>query len=329
MADDVATISHLGVANATSPGNWFDPAAMAEFEEIFTSEVMTAFAETNVFRELHYTRSITHGKAARFPASWKATARYHQPGTPILGSNQIKLNHRTINVDGLLISDVFIDDLEDAMNHFEVRSIFSTELGQALARQYDTYVARTIFLAARSAATITGANGGTILTHEDAGTDSSRLLTMLWEANQKFDEKDIPAATRYAGLKPAQYYLLVQDEKLQNKFLGGHGLMMQGKVPFVGDIAIVKSNNIPSTNVSAAVDGEQNTYTGNFTTVVAPVWHRSAVGTVSLRELTTQMTAPTGDFNAVYQGTLALGKMAVGHGILRPECAIEIRTAAP
>jgi hypothetical protein len=45
---------------------------------------------------------------------------------------------------------------------------------------------------------------------------------------------------------------------------------------------------------------------------------------VSLRDLTTQMTAPNGDFNAVYQGTLALGKMACGHGILRPECAIEI-----
>jgi hypothetical protein len=315
----------LGVANAVSPGNWYDPAAMAEFEEIFTSEVMTAFAETNVFKDLHYTRSITHGKGARFPASWKATARYHEPGTPILGSNQIKLNHRTINVDALLISDVFIDDLEDAMNHFEVRSIFSTELGYALARTYDQYVARVIVLAARAAATITGAFGGSQLSHEDAATDSARLLAMLWEANQKFDEKDIPSATRYAALKPAQYYMMVQDEKLQNTFLGGHGLMMQGRVPFVGDIAIVKSNNVPSTNVSASVNGEQNVYTGDFTKTVTPVWHRAAVGTVALRELTTQMTAPQGDFHAVYQGTLALGKMAVGHGILRPECAIEIK----
>jgi hypothetical protein len=325
LPDDLATISHLGVANAVFPGNWFDPAAMAEFEEIFLTEVMTAFAETNVFRDLHYTRSITHGKSARFPASWKASSRYHQPGVPVLGSNQIKLGHRTINIDALLIADVFIDDLEEAMNYFEVRSIFSTEIGQALARTYDSYVARTIILAARAAATITGAFGGTQLSHEDAATDSARLLSLLWSANQAFDEKDVPSATRYGALAPAQYYMLVQDEKVQNTFLGGHGLMMQGRVPFVGDIAIVKSNHIPNTNIAVGTDGEQNTYIGDFTKTVCPVWHRSAAGTVSLRELTTQMTSPNGDFNVVYQGTLALGKMAVGHGILRPECAIEIK----
>jgi len=180
VESDTLVLSPLGVANAVSPGNWFDPASMAEFEEIFLTEVMTAFAETNIFRELHYTRSITHGKGARFPASWKATSRYHQPGTPIVGSNKIKLNHRTINIDALLIADVMIDDLEDAMNHFEVRSIFSTELGQAMARTYDAYVARTILLAARSAATITGAFGGSQISHEDAATDSARLLSMFW-----------------------------------------------------------------------------------------------------------------------------------------------------
>ena len=59
-------------------------------------------------------RTIDHGKSAEFPRTWKANARYHDPGTPILGSNNIAINPVVISVDDLLISDVFIYDLEDA-----------------------------------------------------------------------------------------------------------------------------------------------------------------------------------------------------------------------
>ncbi|MTD92885.1 hypothetical protein GIW81_00895 [Hyphomicrobium sp. xq] len=319
-----ATISRQGVVNAVDPTNWYDPEAFAEFQEIFAGEVLTAFAETHVFGNLHYVRTISSGKGAFFPATWKATAAYHQPGVPIVGSNKIKQNRRLINVDHLLVSDVFIDDLEDAMNHFDVRQIYSKQIGEALANRYDVNVARVLVKAARASATISGAVGGSALTHADAKTVSSRLVSMIFNANQVFDEKDIPPSERYCGLKPAQYYLIVQDEKVQNTQLGGHGLYMQGKVPFIGDTAIVKSNYLPTTNVSSGTNGEQNDYTGDFTKTAGICWHRSAAGTVKLKEVSTQATAPQGDFNAMYQGTLLLGKYAMGHGILRPESAVEL-----
>ena len=33
------------------------------------------------------------------------------------------------------------------------------------------------------------------------------------------------------------------------------------------------------------------------------------------------------EYSVRYQGTLLVGKYAVGHGILRPECSAEIKTA--
>lgn len=82
-----AVISHLGVPNAGTFNNAAERDKM--FYKVFAGEVLTAFEETNVFKALHMVRTIDHGKSAEFPRTWKANARYHVPGEPILGSNNI------------------------------------------------------------------------------------------------------------------------------------------------------------------------------------------------------------------------------------------------
>jgi hypothetical protein len=74
------------------------------------------------------------------------------------------------------------------------------------------------------------------------------------------------------------------------------------------------------------VAGEKNTYSGNFANTVALALQREAIGTVKLRDLSVQKSGA--DFNVMYQSTLMLGKYAMGHGILRPACAIEISKAS-
>jgi len=86
----------------------------------------------------------------------------------------------------------------------------------------------------------------------------------------------------------------------------------------------VKTNNLPSTNVSA-VTGENNTYAGNFSTTTGLVFHREAIGTVKLMDLAVEQTS--NDYNIMYQGTLIAAKYLMGHGILRPECAVEIKAS--
>jgi len=139
------------------------------------------------------------------------------------------------------------------------------------------------------------------------------------------DEKDVPENDRVAIVKPAQYYNLVQTTNVINRDWGGAGVYADGTVLRVAGIQIVKSNNVPSTNIAAATAGENNTYHGDFSTTVALVMQKSAIGTVKLMDLAVEQTS--GDYNIMYQGTLMAAKYAMGHGILRPECAVEIKTA--
>lgn len=320
MAD--ATLSRLGIEDATSNGSWDQDNAL--FDEVFAGEILAAFSETNVFQPLHLTRRISSGKSAAFPATWKFTARYHTPGTPILGDNQMETKERVIKVDDLLIADTVIYDLDEMKAHYDLRQEHSRQLGAALAKQYDQHVAQVIVNAARASGTTSSSPGGSALTNAAAKTDGEVLASMIFSAAQTLDEKDIPEGDRYVAVKPAQYYLMAQTTKLLNRDWGGSGVYAEGEVLKVAGISIVKSNNIPTTNIAASVSGENNDYTGNFTKTAGVVFTRYAAGTVELMGLQTEMSGP--DFHIMYQADLMLAKFALGHGILRPECAIELAT---
>jgi hypothetical protein len=121
-----ATVSRLGQANGTGDSD-------ALFLKVFAGEVLGAFSETNVALSRTMVRSISSGKSAQFPATWKATASYHTPGTEIVGQ-VIKGNERVIVIDDLLISDVFIASIDEAKAHYDFRSEYSKQLGAALSR---------------------------------------------------------------------------------------------------------------------------------------------------------------------------------------------------
>jgi hypothetical protein len=316
-----ATPSRLGAANGAVAN--FDQ-KNALFLKVFAGEVLTAFDETNVMKDLHVSRTISSGKSAQFPVTGKANAAYHTVGTPLLGTQNIKHNEIVVNIDDVLIADTFIANIDEAKNHYDVRAEYSRLLGMALAKQFDVRCLQLGVLAARASATVTGGNGGTAITDADAATNGASLAASIFEAAQAMDEKDVPENDRVAIVKPAQYYNLVQTTDVINRDFGGAGVYADGTVLRVAGIQIVKSNNVPTTNVSA-VTGENNTYHGNFSTTVALVMQKSAIGTVKLMDLAVERTS--GDFEVMYQGTLMAAKYAMGHGILRPECAVEIKSS--
>jgi hypothetical protein len=67
----------------------------------------------------------------------------------------------------------------------------------------------------------------------------------------------------------------------------------------------------------------KNTYNADFSKTAALVMTKSAVGTVKLLDLATEM-----GYDMRRQGTLLIAKYAIGHGILRPECSVELKTTA-
>lgn len=300
--------------------------ALALFLKVFANEVLAAFEESNVMfngrdnAPMHMVRSIASGKSAQFPATWKASATYHTPGNELTGQ-VIKHNERIINIDGLLTSSVFLASLDEAMNHYDVRSEYSFQLGQALAIEADKNLIQLVALAARAAATISGAYGGSQLTNAGYDATPDTLAQGIFDASQVLDEKDVPQSDRYCILKPKHYNMLVQSSKAIHRDFGGSGSYAEGKVFMIDSVRIVKSNHVPSTNLTQ-VSGTNNTYHGDFTNTVGVVFHRGAVGTVKLMNLAVEHA-----YEIRRQGTLFVAKYAMGHGILRPECSVELKKA--
>jgi len=324
-----ATVSRLGLVN--NSGTSYD----ALFLKVFSGEVLTAFSENNIFNDsLHNVRTISSGKSAQFPVTGTATAAYHTPGNPLVGANQIKANEKIISIDDLLISQSFVSNLDELKNHYDVRAIYATELGKALAKRYDENVAKVIANASRASATISGGNGGTVLTLASGNTASANvtgdeLAAAIYDIAQAFDERDIPTTDRFCVLPPAEYYKLAESatRTVDVDFNpGGNGSFASGKVQMVAGIPVMMSNNVPQSNVSSEVTGTNNSYAGDDSKTIGLVFHKSAVGTVKLMDMTTEISGS--DYGIMYQGTLLVAKYALGHGILRPECAATIKLSA-
>lgn len=313
-----ATPSRLGFKDGASDGSFAQDNAL--FLVVFGGEVLAAFRETNVMESRSMVRTIEHGKSASFPAMGKTTAGYHTPGNEITG-NVINANERVISIDSLLLSSTFIANIDEAKNHYDVRSEYSFQMGASLAIQMDKNLLQLAVLAARSAATVSGGNGGSALTLATYGTVSADLISGIQAAQQKFDEKDVPGEGRQVALKPAQYWLLASNTTVYNRDWAGAGSYAEGEVLKVAGTEIVKTNHLPTTNI-AAVTGQNNTYSGNFSTTVAVAWHKSAIGTVKLMDLSVES-----EYDIRRQGTLMVARYAVGHGVLRPEASVELKSA--
>lgn len=155
MPDLNASLSRLGSINGvqynagSASGNF--ERESSNFLKIFSGEVLTTFNRETIFKDLTMKRTISSGKSASFPITGRFSSRYHRPGDFITGQgNKGMIGEKIITIDDLLIADASIYDLDEAKLHWDVRSIYSTELGRALARAYDQRLARTLLAATES-----------------------------------------------------------------------------------------------------------------------------------------------------------------------------------
>lgn len=324
-----ATVQYPGQIN-----NAGDTQAL--FYKLFTGEVLAAFDAKNVMMNRHRIRNLRGGKSASFANTGKAYGKVHAPGTEILGS-VLPHNETVISVDDLIISDVFIPEIEEAKNHYEVRRDYSKQCGEALARTFDKQVMRVAASAARSANKITGLPGGETLTLSAgyaAATDAAKAVEFaeaLFAARQGFDEDDVDTSGAFVLVRPVDYYRLVRNKDLLNKDWGGVGSYAQAELPMVAGFPLVMTNHIPAQNdlvgndAADAINVDDNgdivtvKYALDYTKLQSLILTPDFGGTVKLIDLSVR-----GEWDHRRQGTLIVAKQATGHGVLRPECAKEI-----
>lgn len=310
------------------------------FKDLFLTEVLAAYHTANVTEGRFLSRNITEGRSAKFPVVGTASGGFHTPGSEILGRN-IKHTEKTIAVDDMLIADVFVAEIDELMNHYDVRAPYSKELGEFLAKVDDYHKFLTVLKAARSSANIPGVTAaGERIVNSAMKTDALVLAGALFGARTALDEKGIPQSDVAAYLKPAQIALLVMNKETINKNYGGAGSYADGDIFSVGGVPIVKTTHIPqaylataNSSLDAAVQSifGENTdasllpekYRLDCRTTAGIVAHTNAIGTVSLKNMDLAM-----DYDFRRKGTLIVASQAKGTDVLRPECAIELATGA-
>ena len=135
MATDYSAIHRPGIENAGND-------ARKLFLKLYAGEVLTAFQTKNIMMPLHRVRTISKGKSASFPMTGKyRDAAYHTPGAEIVPNNS-KQGERIVSIDDLLVNAQFIPNIDEAMSHYDVRSIYAQEAGFGLGKIADQNILR-------------------------------------------------------------------------------------------------------------------------------------------------------------------------------------------
>ena len=335
----------------------------ALFLKVFSGEILTAFDESNVAKDLIMTRTISSGKSAQFPVTGKAEAKYHVPGDDLLNPtgtatdylSQIAHNEKVINIDDMLVASTLIPRIDEVKNHFDLRSIYGKELGKALAKRLDIQILKTMFAAGlTNFANYTDGPTGTEILGADTMT-AGGLVEALFECARSLDEKEVPSDGRYAILTPFQYYkLLTADNVAINKDTSsGSADASKGSIIEVAGIRLYKSPHLAGVQVAVGsqkgddgnvanapfagtgVSATDSGYNANLSGVADTqsggtlnshgfvAGHSSAVGCVKLLDLATES-----EYLIERQSTLFVAKYAMGLGVLRPESAVVVNTTS-
>jgi hypothetical protein len=337
-ATDTAAVSRSGLIKGGSDKR-------AIFLKQFSGEVLTAFEEKNIAMPLHRVRTISSGKSAQFPSIGTIGAAYHTAGQTILGDS-VDHGEVTVTVDDLLVSSAFVPKIDEAMQHYEVRSTYSAEMGNALANAADKNIFSTIYNASKTYQPV-GDNGKDQAGYWADATEGSvaaaaggqGFVDGLITALQRFDEHNV-TGEKTVVVTPATYYALfgtgsasTMTNSAMDRDLGGNGSVAGGNAPTIMGCKILMSNHLPtaaqssplnSVNENGSAVVTDQTYSGQYSDYEADlkglIFTKDAAATVKLLDLGVES-----EYQIERQGTLMVAKYAMGHNVLRGKSAICIK----
>lgn len=332
MSADLLSLARLGQVRGT--GN-----VDALFLDLSSDELLTAYDKKKIFASTVKEGNIKGGRSKRFIVTGRRRASYHTPGTPIDGTTNAPsdVNSRIIYLDGLMIADEVIYDLDELKEDPQTRAELMHQLGEALSDEREARVARVLFAAAnttveplaksinagRTGDKITLSAGFAAATNEAKGDELYQAIKAMVILKQK---KHIPTGSMRVVVSPDVCGWLQDSKRLINTdFNGGSGANGTVREVFSGmiyGVPVYWSNFVtqPAYTLQAG-DNANSVYAQDLSKCQALIYHRDAMGVLNLRRPKLQMTASGGDYNVQYQAQLIVASMAVGMGVLSPEGA--------
>jgi len=352
---DVA-LSRLGQIKGSGatwgPGATGLDADRALMLKLGSAEILDAFLTSCVFKGKTRERNIRGGKSVAFPILGKQSARYHQPGTPILGEGNAPsdINERVISLDALMIADKAIYNTDELMTYFDVRQDYTRQLGQSLAVEWDKRVARMIYAAATNTTEPLNKDGGSppkgptdntgrigsVVTlpagYGSAATKQAKgdfLVDAITDARIALEKKDVGIEGMYAVCTPEAFFEITSSSRSINADFngasGGNGTIANGVTAQVMGIPLYMSNHVEQPAYSLVAGDYNADYAQDLSKCKILVFHREAVGVLTLLQPSLQLTGP--EFRVQFQSDLMVARQAIGMGVLRAECAVAIETS--
>lgn len=324
----MAALAPDGISNPGQKLSEEDRGAL--FMKVFSGEVLTAFARNTVMMSRHQVRTIDHGKSASFAVMGRTRAKYLAPGNS-LDDQRKKFEHseRVISIDGLLTADCLITDIDDAMNHYDVRVEYSRQLGEALAQSADCAIINELANMAAKGAEVAenipdNGNGtdkvqgtgkafefATTLGISQSAEYGNKIIEGLLAARAAFTKNYVPMGDRYCLLTPEGYSALIKALMPDSANYQALFDPNSGKLQTICGFEVIEVPHL----LNDGVDGK-HALSEKFAAAELQgiVFHRSAVGTVKLKDLAMERAR-----RAEYQADQIIAKYAMGHGGLRPE----------
>lgn len=316
----------MATANATQPLAVNTSGALDELAlKVYSGMILEAFNKATTTEGRIMTRTITSGKSAQFPVIGRTSTYTHVRGQEVaVNALDINSNERVIAVDDILMSPVFLDILDEAKSHYDVRRPYATQQGQALAEENDKRALMSIISASFAGANFTGGDGGQRLAVAAMDTDVIVLKGAIYDAAEILDDNSVASTERTLWLSPAQYYLLLNDGEFIDRDFndGSNGNRSHAILRNASDFEVVKTTNMPNVDETGSTTLPVETRK-DFTKTVAVAAHSSAAGCVSLMGIMFES-----EYQMNRQGHLLLAKQARGYGYLRPEAAVDIALPA-
>lgn len=234
----------------------------------YGGEVLAAFDENLVAKDIVRMIGISQGTSMEFPMIHKMAAERHAAGQRVAGQD-VATGKRIITLDDRPLLAAFeVDDIDQLKAHYEVRSEMAKQAGVALARELDKNTLQLGVKAARTSADAGNSvfNGGGYKADPEAALDGSdwtagnsafatdtagtlptsaterwgrnhalTLLKALEEIAISWDERDIPADERNVVCPPSAWHALrnlgLPADKATVSTIVGYNPFRGGDVP--------------------------------------------------------------------------------------------------
>ncbi len=311
---------------------------VADFLTVYGGEVIKAYNAETLVSSTVRTRTISSGKSATFPVYGREEAKLHTAGDDLFGSSpdfamDLTATDEIINIDKLLIAPQFVDDLHDAMAHYDVRSEMAIQAGASLATAHERWCIAALGKAANDSSLATEVTGAF------ASVTGANLATGIQETAQAMDEAHIPSKGRYCVLPPNEFYkLMALDEVVSSDFGRGadrNGVGGMGKLWYMGfevlNSAVMGEFDDTSASEQKASGGplyfggttQRTDLSSDLQLCLGLCYHKDAIGTLQLKGITSEM-----DWIPERQGHLLTAKRAIGVDALRPGSVWQLNSAS-